>query len=89
MPEAAESLLYNYDQNQTILCRSQAERNEMAFTESLLLQKGHFLSSPQKGIFSLLKMWVCTCPHCPPVPRPLINAKSGNIRPFTDFILRP
>ena len=45
-----------YDQNQTILCRSQAERkflktmesqsitSEMAFTESLLLQKGHFLS---------------------------------------------
>jgi hypothetical protein len=51
MPEAAKSLLYNYDQNQTILCRSQAERNEMAFTESLLLQKGYFLSSPQKAFF--------------------------------------
>jgi hypothetical protein len=29
---------------------------EMAFTESLLVQKGHFLSSPEKkGTFSLLK----------------------------------
>ena len=27
MPEAAESLLYNNDQNQMILCRSRAERN--------------------------------------------------------------
>jgi hypothetical protein len=44
-----------YDQNQTILYRSRAERKfgvpmtlEMAFTESLLVQKGHFLSSPEK-----------------------------------------
>ena len=38
-----------HDQNQTILCRSRAERvsitSEMAITESLLLQKGHFFRS--------------------------------------------
>jgi hypothetical protein len=47
---------------------------------------GTFFLAPQKGIFSLLKKWGGTCPHCPPVQRPLINAKSGNIRPLTDFI---
>ena len=35
MPEAAESLLYNYDQNQTILCRSRAERKFLEDMESL------------------------------------------------------
>jgi hypothetical protein len=37
MPEAAESLLvlYNYDQNQTILCRSRAERKIFENIESL------------------------------------------------------
>ena len=35
MPEAAGSLLYNYDQNQTILCRSRAERNFLENMESL------------------------------------------------------
>jgi hypothetical protein len=31
----AESLLYNYDQNQTILCRSRTERNIFENMESL------------------------------------------------------
>jgi hypothetical protein len=52
-----------YDQNQTILCRSRAERNflkicsfsitsEMVFTESLLVQKGHFLSNKRGRSFN-------------------------------------
>jgi hypothetical protein len=55
-----------YDQNQMILCPSQAERkflkygvstmSEMAFTESLVLQKGHFLSS-KKGTFFPFKKY--------------------------------
>ena len=50
-----------YDQNQTILCRSRAERKCLkiwslynvgnGFTESLLLQKGHFLSSKRGRLF--------------------------------------
>ena len=35
MPEAAESLLYNYGQNQTILCRLRAERKIFENMESL------------------------------------------------------
>ena len=45
-----------YDQNQTILCRSQAKRkfgvsitSEMVLTESLLLRKGHFFPAVKRG----------------------------------------
>jgi hypothetical protein len=49
---------------------------EMAFTESLLVQKGHFLSSPEKkGTFSLLKKGCGgDMPSLPPVPRLLFRA---------------
>jgi hypothetical protein len=61
----------------------------MAFTESLQPQKGHFLSSPPRGHFFTFKKVGKHMRQLPPVPWSLINAKSGNIRPFTDFILRP
>jgi hypothetical protein len=64
--EAAEAFrkwrgTFVYDQNQTILCREPNEKflkygvsitSEMAFTESSLLQKGHFLSIAKEGVHS-------------------------------------
>jgi hypothetical protein len=41
----------------------------MAFTESLLLQKGHFLSSPEKGHFFTLKKGGGGGAHAPIAPR--------------------
>jgi hypothetical protein len=44
-------------------------------------KKGTFFLAPQKGIFFTFIKWWGTCPHCLPVPRLLINAKSDiNVR---------
>ena len=41
---------------------------EMAFTESLLVQKGHFLSSPEKRVIlhtRLAVLWIITLGYLP------------------------
>jgi hypothetical protein len=73
MPEAAESLLYNYDPNQTILCRSRTERerynpynvgNGLYRVFIYYCKKDTFFLAPKKGIFHFYKVGR----HMPPLP---------------------